>query len=75
MPFILRGVSLLGINSVLCSASMRQQGWDRLGSDLRPRHLDRIVTRTVAFDELPGVFDALVEGRNTGRTVVTIGSQ
>jgi len=73
MPFILRGVSLLGINSVICSPSVRQQGWERLGSDLRPRHLDKIVTQTVAFDDLPGVFDDFVEGRNTGRTVVTIG--
>jgi acrylyl-CoA reductase (NADPH) len=73
MPFILRGVSLLGINSVLCSPSMRQQGWARLGSDLRPRHLDKIVTQTVAFDELPGVFDDFVAGTNTGRTVVVIG--
>ena len=75
MPFILRGVSLLGINSVICSPSVRQQGWERLGSDLRPRHLDQIVTQTVDFDELPGVFDAFVEGKNTGRTVVTIGGE
>ena len=72
MPFILRGVSLLGINSVLCPPAMRQQGWERLGSDLRPSHLDRIVTRTVPFDQLPDAFDALVDGTNTGRTVVTI---
>jgi NADPH2:quinone reductase len=73
MPFILRGVSLLGINSVLCSPSIRQGVWDRLGNDLRPRHLDKIVTRTVGFDELPTVFDDYINGTNTGRTVVTIG--
>ena len=73
MPFILRGVSLLGINSVLCSPSVRVAVWERLGSDLRPRHLDKIVTRTVAFDDLPGVFDDFMEGKNMGRTVVTIG--
>lgn len=73
MPFILRGVSLLGINSVLCAPSMRVSVWERLGSDLKPRHLDKIVTRTVAFDDLPGVFDDFIEGKNTGRTVVTIG--
>lgn len=72
MPFILRGVSLLGINSVICAPSVRQQGWDRLGSDLRPRHLDTIVTRTVALDDLPNVFNEFVEGKNIGRTVVEI---
>jgi len=53
----------------------RQPDRPRLGplrSDLRPRHLDKIVTQTVAFDDLPGVFDDFVAGRNTGRTVVTI---
>ncbi len=72
MPFILRGVSLLGINSVLCSASMRQSAWQRLGSDLRPRYLDRIVTQRVAFADLPGVFDDYIHGKVTGRTVVSI---
>lgn len=75
MPFILRGVSLLGINSVLCDPSVRQMGWERLGSDLKPRHLDTIVTRTVAFDDLPGVFDDFVDGKNIGRTVVEIGGE
>jgi NADPH2:quinone reductase len=75
MPFILRGVSLLGINSVLCSSSLRQSVWDRLGNDLKPRHLDKIVTRTVGFDELPRVFDDYIKGTNTGRTVVTIGGE
>ena len=72
MPFILRGVSLLGINSVLCPAKVRQTVWDRLGSDLKPRHLDRIVTRTIGFDELPGAFEEFIKGTVTGRTVVRI---
>lgn len=72
MPFILRGVSLLGINSVVCPPAMRERAWARLGSDLKPRHLDKIVTRTIEFDALPTVFDDFVEGRNIGRTVVTI---
>lgn len=72
MPFILRAVSLLGINSVMCPASMREQAWQRLGSDLKPRHLDKIVTRMTDFDDLPGVFDDFIGGKNVGRTVVTI---
>ncbi|HSH42060.1 MAG TPA: oxidoreductase [Arenicellales bacterium] len=72
MPFILRGVSLLGINSVLCAPELRRSVWERLGKDLKPRHLDRIVTRSIDFDDLPGAFDDYTEGRVTGRTVVKI---
>ncbi len=72
MPFILRGVSLLGINSVLCAPEVRRAAWDRLGSDLKPRHLDRIVSRTIELDELPEAFDDYINGAVTGRTVVKI---
>lgn len=72
MPLILRGVSLLGINSVLCGSKVRHATWERLGSDLKPRHLDRIVSRTVEFDDLPGAFGGYIEGGVTGRTVVKI---
>ncbi len=72
MPFILRGVNLLGINSVYISTEVRDRVWHRLGTDLRPRHFDKIVTRTVNLDELPGVFDDYVAGKNTGRTLVKI---
>lgn len=74
MPFILRGVSLLGINSVFTPRALRLAVWQRLASDLRPRHLDRIVTRTITFEELPGAFQAYLEGGVTGRTVVRIGA-
>ena len=49
MPFILRGVSILGINSPTVSPDLRARAWQRLGGDLKPRHLDKIVTRTVPF--------------------------
>ncbi|MDH3713058.1 MAG: oxidoreductase [Gammaproteobacteria bacterium] len=75
MPFILRGVSLLGINSVLPPMQLRQQVWARLASDFKPRHLDQIANRTIAFDELPQAFDGYVEGTVTGRTVVRIGGE
>ncbi|AMN48433.1 quinone oxidoreductase [Steroidobacter denitrificans] len=74
MPFILRGVSLLGVNSVFTPRALRLAVWQRLASDLRPRHLDRIVTRTIDFEELPGAFRAYLEGSVTGRTVVRIGA-
>jgi len=72
MPFILRGVSLLGINSSATPRPARLEVWKRIASDLRPRHLDRIVTRTISFDELPGAFAGYIEGSVTGRTVVRI---
>lgn len=72
MPFILRGINLLGINSVYVSPELRRSVWERLASDLRPRHLDKVVTRTVDLDELPGVFQAYMDGGVVGRTVVRI---
>ena len=73
MPFILRGINLLGINS---SATLREQRlvvWGRIAGDLAPRHLARIATRTIPFEELPDAFDAYLKGGITGRTVVRIG--
>lgn len=72
MPFILRGVSLLGINSVYTPRPLRLQVWQRLASDLKPRHLDSIVTRTIDFAQLPSAFDDYLKAGVTGRTVVRI---
>jgi putative YhdH/YhfP family quinone oxidoreductase len=72
MPFILRGVSLLGIDSVNAPMPVREKVWKRLASDLKPRHLDSIVT-TVDFGELPAVFDKVMKRQMRGRTVVKIG--
>ncbi len=71
MPLILRGVSLLGIN-VDVPAGLRDVLWQRLGNDLRPRHLEQIVTREVTLSELPGSFDAYMDGTVIGRTLVRI---
>ena len=73
MPFILRGVALLGINSSATRREWRLAVWQRIATDLRPRHIERIVTRTIAFDELPAAFPDYIAGRVTGRTVVRIG--
>lgn len=72
MPFILRGVNLLGINSMATPCELRLAVWDRIATDLRPRHLDVIGTRELAFDELPDAFQAYMDGTVTGRTVVRI---
>ncbi len=72
-PFILRGVSLLGIDSGYMGFPTRQRVWDRLATDLKPRHL-AAVTRTIDFDALPDAFDDYIKGQVKGRTVVRIGA-
>jgi acrylyl-CoA reductase (NADPH) len=72
LPFILRGVSLLGIDSVQNPIASRRALWERLGSDLRPRHLD---AREVELDALDGVLDAILRGEMQGRTVVRVGGE
>jgi len=75
LPFILRGVNLLGINSSATPRAERLEVWQRIATDLAPRHLERIAHRTIPFAELPGAFRAYIDGKVTGRTVVKIGSQ
>ena len=72
MPFILRGVNLLGINSTYCPAPLREKVWSRLASDLKPAAMETIVNREVAFDDIPDLFKDFIEGKITGRTVVKI---
>ncbi|MEN1940603.1 YhdH/YhfP family quinone oxidoreductase [Luteimonas sp. MJ246] len=72
MPFIIRGVSLLGVASAGTARDIRDEVWRRLGSDWKPRHLERICTREVALDELPGVFEGMLAGGSHGRTLVTL---
>ena len=71
MPFILRGVSLLGIDSVNAKSLVRRKVWERLGSDMKPAHLSDIV-QTVEFDELPSVFPKLMKSAMRGRVVVKV---
>jgi acrylyl-CoA reductase (NADPH) len=71
MPFILRGVSLLGISVALPPAE-RAALWQRLATDLKPRHLDRIVTRTIGLEQLPAAFAEVLAGRLIGRILVRI---
>jgi NADPH2:quinone reductase len=73
MPFILRGVNLLGINSSATPRELRLAVWKRIGTDLMPPHLERITTRTIGFEELPAAFAEYLKGAVIGRTVVAIG--
>ncbi len=71
MPFILRGVSLLGVDSVNTPMTARQKVWQRLASDLKPRHLTDMCT-TVALEQLPAVFEKILKAQARGRTVVKL---
>jgi len=71
MPFILRGVSLLGIDSVNCPMPVRQEVWRRLATDMHPAHLKELA-RTIPFDDLPGAFDDFIAARIRGRVVVDL---
>lgn len=75
MPFILRGISLIGINSAAQLRDTRLVVWNRIATDLAPRHLARIASRTIGFEQLAGAFDAYLAGGVTGRTVVRIGGE
>jgi len=70
MPFILRGVRLIGVNSDNDPA-LREHLWQRMAGDLHPRHLARIA-QVHPFEALPGVIDDVINGKNRGRAVIQI---
>lgn len=72
MPFIIRGVSLLGIASAGTARHIRDDIWQKLASGWKPTHLATIATREIAMDELPQVFAAMLAGDSFGRTIVKL---
>ena len=72
LPFIIRGVSLLGVASAGTARDIRENIWQHLASDWKPRCLDRIATREISLDELADVFDCMLDGKSFGRTLVRI---
>jgi len=72
MPFIIRGVSLLGVASAGTTRPLRDQLWQRLADDWKPQHLDSICTREISLNELPSAFAPMLEGQSLGRTLVRI---
>lgn len=71
-PFILRAVTLVGIDSVSVPLEQRVQVWNRIATDLRPQALEKIGTREVTLTELATAMDAILDGANTGRTLVRL---
>lgn len=72
MPFIIRGVSLLGIASAGTARHTREAVWERLSGPWKPAHLDRICTAEVGLDGLSSVFPRMLAGQSFGRTVVRL---
>lgn len=71
-PFILRGVNLLGIDSVYCPMETRTEIWRRLASDYKPDHLLDTINQEVTLEELPQYLSAILKGEVRGRTIVKI---
>ncbi|MEO9255551.1 MAG: acryloyl-CoA reductase, partial [Tepidiformaceae bacterium] len=71
-PFILRGVNLLGIDSVMAPMDLRKRTWDRLGADLKPRGLLDSITVETDLDGILNVATEILAGRVRGRTLVRI---
>jgi len=71
MPFILRGVSLLGVDSVMAPKSLRETAWSRLEADLDLAKLDALTTE-IGFDDLIGAARDIVDGKIRGRVVATL---
>ena len=69
LPFILRGVKLLGIDSVMCPMETRLEVWQRLATDMKPASLSTMA-REIAMSELPDAFATLLKGGARGRFVV-----
>jgi NADPH2:quinone reductase len=69
LPFILRGVRLIGVNSGETPMPLRRKVWGRLASDLKPRHLGDIA-HVISLDDLPGYLDRMLKGQIRGRAVV-----
>jgi acrylyl-CoA reductase (NADPH) len=74
IPFLLRGVRLIGVDSVMCPAETRREAWQRLARDLPSERLDA-ATRTVGLEELPALAGDILSGKVRGRVVVGIGGK
>jgi acrylyl-CoA reductase (NADPH) len=71
LPFILRGVKLLGIDSAMCPMPERLEVWRRLANDMKPAAL-RSIAKEIGLEDLPEAFDVLLKGQARGRYVVRL---
>ncbi|EJE14884.1 NADPH:quinone oxidoreductase family protein [Staphylococcus epidermidis] len=68
-PFILRGASIIGIDSVFTPIKLRKRVWRRLAKDLKPQQL-HVIKHVISFDEIPKAIDQVINHNNTGRIVI-----
>lgn len=71
-PFILRGVNLLGIDSVNCPMETRLKIWNRLATDFKPKKLEELIQQEVTLEQLPDVLPTLLKGQARGRILVKL---
>jgi acrylyl-CoA reductase (NADPH) len=71
-PFILRGVTLAGVDSVMCPRDRRLRAWQRLGEDLEPGVLDAM-SEVIGLSEVPATAEAMLAGQVRGRRVIDVG--
>ena len=71
-PFILRGINLLGIDSVYCPMETRIALWKRMATDFKPDHLLKVMTKEVTLEELPSYLSSILKGEARGRTIVRL---
>ncbi len=72
-PFILRGVNLLGIESVNCPMELRQPLWERLATDLKPAHLLDGIGYEASLEQVPEVTAQIVKSAVRGRAIIKVG--
>jgi len=71
-PFILRGINLLGIDSVYCPMPLRKTIWKRMASELKDSQKLSMIKKEIAFQALPDILPKLLEGSTVGRIIVNI---
>ncbi|MCQ6274528.1 acryloyl-CoA reductase [Bacillus sp. V3B] len=71
-PFILRGINLLGIDSVHCPMDVRQTVWNRMANDLKPTNLLDLIQKEIMLEELSETFPTLLKGQARGRIIVKL---
>ncbi|MGN2274983.1 NADPH:quinone oxidoreductase family protein [Priestia megaterium] len=71
-PFILRGINLLGIDSVYCPMPARKEIWNRLANDFKPESFEPFIQKEISLQDLPEVLPTLLKGQARGRTIVKL---
>ena len=72
LPFILRGLRLIGVDSVNCPLDLRRHLWELLSSEWKPGDLEQLIDQEVTLLELPSAFEKILAGKMTGRTLVKV---